>query len=127
MKKSVTKNKVGRPKLADSKTKKESIFICIFVLIIIGIVAILGYNILTIDFNPKYNVASVYNKNIGSCTINENKIECGPRVTNIKYKIDDNQYVEVSKETSNIEINLPSYKKINLCYKTKNTNYNCIK
>lgn len=40
------KSKVGRPKLADNKTKKESIFVCLFVFIIISVVAIIGYNII---------------------------------------------------------------------------------
>lgn len=125
MKNNKEKPKVGRPKLADNKTKKESLFICFFVLVIIGIVAVLGYNILTIDFNPKYNSASVYNKNIASCVIEENNIKCGPRVTNMKYKINDGDYTEVTKEKENIKVALPSYKKIKICYKTNDTEFKC--
>ena len=127
MKNNKEKSKVGRPKLADKKTKKESLFICLFILVVIVIVAILGYNILTIDFNPKYNSASVYNKNIASCVMEENNIKCGPRVTNMKYKINDGDYTEVSKEKENIKVALPSYEKIKICYKTNDTEFKCSK
>lgn len=127
MAKKEEKNKVGRPKLADSKTKKESIFICIFTIVVIIIVAILDYNILTIDFNPKYNVAKIYNTHVSSCIIEDKKIDCGPNVTYMKYKLNDENWIEVDKDYKSIEIKLDDYKKVEFCYKTDKTDIKCNK
>lgn len=127
MAKKEEKNKVGRPKLADSKTKKESIFICIFTIVVITIVAILGYNILTIDFNPKYNVGSIYNTHVSSCIIEDKKIDCGPNVTYMKYKLDNEGWIEVSKQDKSIEVALDNNKKVEFCYKTDKTDIKCNK
>lgn len=121
------KNKVGRPRLADSKTKRESILVSLFVFVVITIVAILGYNILTIDFNPKYTVGTIYNDHVNSCIIKNEKIDCGPNVTYMKYKIDNNDYVEVNKENESIKIKLNKYNKIKVCYKTNKTDLKCNK
>ncbi len=121
------KNKVGRPKLADSKTKIESILICVFVLVIIAIVVLLEYNILTIDFNPQYTVGKIYNDHVNSCVVENGKINCGPNVTYMKYKIDNKDYVEVNKENDSIEVKLDKYNKINVCYKTMQTDLICNK
>ena len=59
MQKKEEKNPVGRPKLANSKTKKESLLVGLFVLAIITIVGVIGYNIIMMEFNPKYNVGTV--------------------------------------------------------------------
>jgi len=121
------KNKVGRPRLADNETKKESMLVSLFVFVVITIVAILGYNILTIDFNPKYTVGTIYNDHVNSCVIKDKKIDCGPNVTYMKYKIDNNDYVEVNKENKSINIKLNKYNKINVCYKTNKIDLKCNK
>ena len=46
MQKKEEKNPVGRPKLANSKTKKESLLVGLFVLVVIAIVGVIGYNIM---------------------------------------------------------------------------------
>ena len=127
MAKKEEKNKVGRPRLADSKTKKESIFVGLFVLIVITIVGVIGYNIIMMDFNPKYNVGTIYNDHIKSCVVKNKKIDCGPVVTNMKYKLDDNSYVELAKEDESIKVDVKNYKSIDVCYKTKDTDYKCLK
>lgn len=127
MAKKEEKKKVGRPKLADSKMKKESIYMCIFAFVVMTIVAIIGFNILTIEFNPKYTVGTIYNNHVNSCIIEENKIDCGPAVTYMKYKLDNKEYVEVTKQDKSIEIELDKYKKINFCYKTDKTDLRCNK
>lgn len=121
------KPRVGRPKLADDKTKKESIFVCLFVFIIISVVVIIGYNIIMLDFNPKYNVGSVYNKKASSCAVYHNKIECGQMITAVKYKIDNKSYKEVLKKEDNIIVNISGYKRISICYKIANEEYFCEK
>lgn len=127
MQKKEEKNPVGRPKLADAKTKKESIIVGVFVLAIITIVGIIGYNIIMMDFNPKYNVGTVYNDHIKSCVVKNKKIDCGPLVTNMKYKLDDNSYVELTKEDKSIKVDVKNYKSIDVCYKTKDTDFKCLK
>ena len=42
MQKKEEKNPVGRPKLANSKTKKESLLVGLFVLVVIAIVGVIG-------------------------------------------------------------------------------------
>ena len=121
------KDPVGRPKLADSKTKKESLLVGLFVLAIITIVGIIGYNIIMMDFNPKYNVGTVYNDHIKSCVVKNKKIDCGPLVTNMKYKLDDNSYVELTKGDKSIKVDVKNYKSIDVCYKTKDTDFKCLK
>ena len=121
------KNKVGRPKLADDKTKKESLFVCLFVFIVTIIVAVLGYNILTINFNSNDLVGTVYNDHVNSCVVKDGMIDCGPNVTYMKYKLDDQKEVELSKEDESIEVKLGKYKKINVCYKTDKTDLVCNK
>lgn len=125
MSKKEEKARVGRPKLADDKMKKESILVSLFVLVVIVIVAIIGYNILTIDFNPKYAVATVYNDHVSSCVVKEDKIDCGPNVTYMKYKTDGNDYVEVVKQDKSINVSLEKNKKVKVCYKTDNTDLRC--
>lgn len=127
MAKKEEKNKVGRPRLADSKTKKESLLVGLFVLVVIAIVGVIGYNIIMMDFNPKYSVGTVYNDHIISCVVKNKKIDCGPLVTNIKYKLDDNSYVELAKEDESIKVDVKNYKSIDVCYKTKDTDYKCLK
>ncbi len=127
MKKKEEKNPVGRPKLADLKTKKESLLVGLFVLAIITIVGVIGYNIIMMDFNPKYNVGTVYNDHIKSCVVKNKKIDCGPLVTNMKYKLDDNSYVELTKEDKSIKVDVKNYKSIDVCYKTKDTDFKCLK
>ena len=110
MAKKEEKNKVGRPRLADSKTKKESIFVGLFVLVVIAIVGVIGYNIIMMDFNPKYSVGTVYNDHIRSCVVKNKKIDCG-----------------LAKEDESIKVDVKNYKSIDVCYKTKDTDYKCLK
>ena len=121
------KKKVGRPKLADSKTKKESIIVCLFITVIIIIVAIIEINTIMIDFNFKYAKATVYNNHINSCIIKNNEIDCGPEVTYMKYKVDNNKYVEIFKQNKSIKVKLKNYKNINVCYKTNKIDLRCNK
>lgn len=121
------KSKVGRPRLADSETKKESIFVCVFVFVIALIVAALGYGILTINLNPKYNVGTVYNTHVNSCVVENKTIDCGPNVTYMKYKTDASDYTIVTKENGSIEVKLDDYKTIDFCYKTNKTDLRCNK
>ena len=127
MQKKEEKNPVGRPKLANSKTKKESLLVGLFVLVVIAIVGVIGYNIIMMEFNPKYNVGTIYNDHIKSCVVKNKKIDCGTLVTNMKYKLDDNSYVELTKEDKSIKVDVKNYKSIDVCYKTKDTDYKCLK
>ncbi len=127
MKKNEEKAKVGRPKLADEKTKKESIIMCLFVFVVVAIIAVIGYNVLTIDFNPKYTVGTVYNNHINSCVLSKNTIDCGSNVIYVEYKTDNSDKISVNKEDKSIEINVDDYKKINVCYKTNTSDLKCIK
>ena len=99
----------------------------LFVLVVIAIVGVIGYNIIMMDFNPKYSVGTVYNDHIRSCVVKNKKIDCGPLVTNMKYKLDDNSYVELAKEDKSIKVDVKNYKSIAVCYKTKDTDYKCLK
>lgn len=127
MDKKIKKGKVGRPKLADLKTKKESIFVSIYVLAITFIFSIIGYNVLTIDFNPKYMVGTVYNEHINSCIINNKSIDCGPNVIYMEYSVDGKEKNVVQKENESIKVKIDDYKKIKICYNTKNTKLECKK
>ncbi len=121
------KNKVGRPKKADKKLKKESIIVSIVILLILTVIGILGFNVLTINYNPKYVVGNVYNANVNSCMVQDNKIVCGPNVTYMKYKLDNEKYIEINKEDKNISVKLSKYNNIKICYKTNNTDLRCNK
>ena len=46
---------------------------------------------------------------------------------NMKYKLDDNSYVELTKEDKSIKVDVKNYKSIDVCYKTKDTDYKCLK
>lgn len=109
------------------KQKKESLLVGLFVLVVIAIVGVIGYNIIMMEFNPKYNVGTIYNDHIKSCVVKNKKIDCGPLVTNMKYKLDDNSYVELTKEDKSIKVDVKNYKSIDVCYKTKDTDYKCLK
>lgn len=116
--KKIEKNKVGRPKLADSKMKKESILLCLFVLVTLFIFAYLGFRIINISIKPNELVGTVYNDHINSCKTYSNKIDCGPNVSYVKYKINDEDYKEIYKEDKSIEVKINSSDKVKLCYKT---------
>lgn len=122
------KNKVGRPRLADEKTKKESFLLGLFVLIIIIIVGVIEFKAIMMEFSSKYSAGTLYNDHIKSCIIKDENIDCGPLVTNMKYKIDNNNYVEIEKEEKNIKINLKGkkYYKLEICSKTSE-DYSCHK
>lgn len=124
MKKTV-KNKVGRPKLADDKLKRESLIVSVSILLVCTIISVIAYKIITIDFDPKYAVGTIYNTHVTSCIINNNLIDCGPSVTYLKYKIDDNNYIEVNKDYNSIKVSLDNYKKLKYCYKTNKTDLIC--
>lgn len=122
------KNKVGRPKLADNKLKKESILICAFVIVTLAIFAFLGFNIITISFNSKYLVGTVYNDHVNTCKIENDKIDCGPNVTYMKYSTDGKNYKEVVKEDNSINVKVDNAHNVKVCYKKNNDNdkLNCI-
>lgn len=121
------KNKVGRPRLADKKLKNESIIVSLIVLVLLVIIAVIGFNILTINYNPKYSVGTIYNTHVNSCVVENNQIKCGPNVTYMKYKLDDGEYEEFNKTNSSITVKLSNYKKINVCYKTDKIDLRCNK
>lgn len=119
--------KVGRPKLADNKLKKESILVCVFMFVTISIFAFIGFNILTIGFNPKYLVGTVYNDHVNSCKIYDKKIDCGPNVSYMKYLDSDNNYKEITKENKSINVKIDNASKVKVCYKINNDDkLNCI-
>lgn len=120
------KNPVGRPKLADKKLIKESIFVCIFVFVITLFIAYNGYQIITIDNKFNYS-ASVYNDHINTCKISNNIIDCGPNVTYMKYSYDNINYKEIYKEDKSIKVKYNN-KNIKVCYKLKNNDeLKCLK
>lgn len=127
MAKKEEKAKVGRPKLADNKTKKESLLVCLFVFVVIAIVAVLGFNILALNFNSKYLVGMVYNDHVNSCVVENNTVDCGPNVVQMRYKLDDKDYVEVLKEDKSIEVRIDNYNDVEVCYKTDKTDMVCDK
>ena len=119
------KKKVGRPKLADPKLKKESIYVSIYVLIITIISCIFVFKILTINYNPKYMVGTIYNDHVNSCVIKDGIIDCGPNVTYMKYKLDKSNYKEIIKENISISKKVGNYKTIEYCFKTSDSNIKC--
>lgn len=121
------KGKVGRPRLADLKTKRESILVCAYVLIITFIISIIGYNVLMIDFNPKYMVGTIYNDHVNFCVLKDSKIDCGPNVVYMEYSLDNNKKNKVQKEDYSIKVNVGDYKTIKICYNTNNTKLECEK
>lgn len=123
----IKKGKVGRPRLADLKTKRESILVCAYVLIITFIVSIIGYKVLTIDLDPKYMVGTVYNDHVNFCVLKNNEIDCGPNVIYMEYSLDDNKKSEVQKKDCSIKVNVGNYKTIKICYNTNNTKLECEK
>ena len=54
--------------------KKESLLVGLFVLVVIAIVGVIGYNIIMMEFNPKYNVGTIYNDHIKSCVVKIKKL-----------------------------------------------------
>ena len=67
----IEKNKVGRPKLADKKLKKESIIVAGVVILLMMVTFYCGFRILTFNFDVKKNVGTVYNDHVNSCIIKE--------------------------------------------------------
>lgn len=126
MKKEV-KNKVGRPKLADAKLKKESLFVVGGMMLSVLIATILGIATLKVDYDPKYYVGTIYNTHVSSCVIEKNKLDCGPNVIYLKYKIDNKNYIELRKKDKSIEVDLGKVKTIKYCYKTNDSNLKCNK
>lgn len=72
----IEKNKVGRPKLADKKLKKESIIVISVVILLMMVTFYCGFKILTFNFDVKKTVGTVYNDHVNSCVIKNNKIDC---------------------------------------------------
>lgn len=127
MSKKEEKAKVGRPKLADEKMKRESIIMCVFITIVLIIIAILGYKTLTIDFDPRYMVGTVYNDHVNSCVIKNSTIDCGPNVSYLKYQVGKEAYQEVSKEDKVIIVKIKDVKNVNYCYKVNDGELKCKK
>lgn len=126
MKKNIIKNKVGRPKLADKKIIKESLLVCLFLVVTICAIGYFGFKILTINSNPKYYVGTVYNTHVNSCLLEDDKIDCGPGVTYLKYKT-EGTLKEVNKEYDSIKVDLDGKKATEICYKTNSSELKCIK
>lgn len=120
--KKINTGKVGRPKLADKRLKKESMIVCVFVLVSISIFAFIGFDILKITFSPNYLVGKIYNDHVSSCVIKKNKIDCGPNVSYMKYSFDNKKYEEYSKVDSSIKVDVSNPKNIKVCYKTFSNN-----
>lgn len=126
MKKEI-KNKVGRPRLADDRLKFESIIVCLFVIVMCIALAFVSFKILSIDFNTNKLSGSIINDHINSCILDNNKIDCGPNVTYLKYKVNDGKYIKIEKDNKPINVIINKSDKISFCYKTNNTNLICDK
>lgn len=120
------KNKVGRPKLADKKLIKESVIVSIIIIIMLGIISFVTYRMLAIS-NMKSLKGTIYNSHVNSCILENDVINCGPNVIYLKYKIDNNDYVEIEKKKNNIYKKIGSYNSVNMCYKTNNSELVCTK
>lgn len=121
------KRNVGRPRLADSKLKKESVIVSTIVILLLAIISVFSFNILSMNFNYKDISGSVRNNNLDSCMIKNNLLSCGPNVTHLKYKLDNNDYVEVKKEYRAIKMKLDNYNNITYCYNSINGSEVCNK
>ena len=119
------KRKVGRPKLADSKLKKESLLVSIGMLVSVTIATLLGIGVLRVEFDPKYTVGTIYNTHVNSCVIENHKISCGPAVIYMKYKVDNGAYTELRKQDKSIKVNLKKFTNIKYCYKTNRSKMVC--
>ena len=126
MKKEI-KNKVGRPRLADDRLKFESIIVCLFVIVMCIALAFVSFKILSIDFNTNKLSGSIINDHINSCILDNNKIDCGPNVTYLKYKVNDGKYIKIEKDNKPINVIINKSDKISFCFKTNNTNLICDK
>ncbi len=120
------KNKVGRPRLASTKIKKESILICLFCLVIIAIVVSIELNVLNIYISSDSTVASVYNNGVNQCEINDSNVTCGANVTYATITINGEETKEAYKEYSNISFDFDSYDEIEVCYETNKIDLQCV-
>lgn len=123
----VEKGKVGRPKLADEQTKRETMFVCLFILAVMSVVFILGFKILTIDSNPKYMVGTIYNTHANSCIIENEKIDCGPGIAQMKYRYDDGEFTLLTRSDKNIIVDIDKKGSLEYCYKTNSSDFKCNK
>ncbi len=121
----IEKNKVGRPKLADKKLKKESIIVVSVVILLMIVTFYCGFKILTFNFDVKNTVGTVYNNHINSCIIENDKIDCGPNVVKLKYKINKDDYKEIEKEDSSIKVKIEKSINRKFCYQVKDSEYKC--
>ncbi len=120
-------NKVGRPRLADKKTIKESLFVCLFIIVVLVIIFILGFNTIKLDLEfSSASLYNVYNNDVNLCKINKTKVNCGGNVTYVKYKTNDNSYKEIYKNRSNISFDAESYDNIKVCFKSIKDNLKCV-
>ena len=124
MKKEV-KNKVGRPKLADAKLKKESLFVAGGMILSVLVATVFGIATLKVEYDPKYYVGTIYNTHVDSCIIEKNTISCGPSVTYLKYKVDNNSYNELRKKDQSIKVKLNKFESLKYCYKTDSSKLKC--
>ena len=121
----IEKNKVGRPKLADKKLKKESIIVVSVVILLMIVTFYCGFKILTFNFDVKNTVGTVFNNHINSCIIENDKIDCGPNVVKLKYKINKDDYKEIEKEDSSIKVKIEKSINRKFCYQVKDSEYKC--
>ena len=119
------KKKVGRPKLADIKLKKESIFVALFALVCVSIIGVFSYKVLKMEFIPRKVEGLAFNKNINVCIVEKDYIKCGPNVTYMKYSNDNKNYKEYIKELSNIKVEISDKDNLRVCYKTNSKKIIC--
>ena len=119
------KKKVGRPKLADIKLKRESILVILFAIVCVSIIGVFSYKVLKMEFVPSKVEGLVFNKNINTCIFEDNYIKCGPNVTYMKYSNDNKTYKEYKKDITNILVEVSSKENLRVCYKNNSKKTIC--
>ena len=121
------KRKVGRPKLADNKLKKESIIVSSIISIMVVVIVLLASSILFRNVKFEDISGSVIRKNTDYCEVEDGSIICGPSVTKLTYKVDNNEEVEVSKDINSINVKVGNYNKLTYCYTSSDKSEVCYK
>ncbi len=119
------KKKVGRPKLADIKLKRESLLVVLFAVVCVSIIGVFSFKVLKMEFAPTKLEGLVLNKNINTCIVEEGYIKCGPNVSYMKYSNDNKNYNEYNKETSNIKVEVENIENLRVCYKSNSEKTIC--
>ena len=119
------KKKVGRPKLADMKLKKESILVVLFAAVCISVIGVFSFKILKMEFIPAKVNGLAFNENINTCILENDYIKCGPNVSYMKYSNDNVNYKEFNKDITNIKVEVSNIEKLKVCYKTNSKKLIC--